>query len=245
MRKLDLRYLWTAAPPRRSRPPPSRSRRGPPVAAMSGQTQSQADSSRARCRPRPASRFRSEEQAPSAAEVKKSRARLDKYASCLKDNGFDVPAPGKPIVGQAPRPPRPPSSAEMKKMTSECGTPPAPPAILPPLDKKHIEEARKAMAKGNCPPPPAPPAPRAQQQADAERPPPPDAAQARGWRWSGRATAWPRCCFHRADSTSRPHLRRESATRCRIDGGRGDADGATRRSSATHWEISAPANDRG
>ncbi len=90
--------------------------------------------------------------APSAAEMKQSRAKLDKFASCLKDHGIDVPT-----LGSTAQPPQPPSSSEMQKITKDCGTPPAPPAGLPPLGKKQTEGARKAMAKGDCPPPPAPP----------------------------------------------------------------------------------------
>jgi hypothetical protein len=90
--------------------------------------------------------------APSAAEMKQSRAKLDQFASCLKDHGIDVPSPG----GTA-QPPQPPSSSEMQKITKDCGTPPAPPG-LPPLSKKQADAAQKAMAKGDCPPPTAPPA---------------------------------------------------------------------------------------
>jgi hypothetical protein len=159
MRKLNVRYVWTAvaaaALTAAAITIPAWASGG---GDSSGSTQSQAESSRAPLPPPPGVTFSFRGKAPSAAEMKKSRAKLDKYASCLKDNGFDVPTPGKPIVGRAPKPPRPPSSAEMKKMTSECGTPPGPPAFLPPLDRKHVEAARKAMAKGNCPPLPALPA---------------------------------------------------------------------------------------
>jgi hypothetical protein len=92
--------------------------------------------------------------APSAADMKQSRAKLDEFASCLKDHGIDVP-------GSTAQAPQPPSSSEMQKITKDCGTPPAPPAGLPPLGKKQMEEARKAMAKGDCPRPPALAAPRA------------------------------------------------------------------------------------
>ncbi len=89
--------------------------------------------------------------APSADEMKQSRAKLDQFASCLKDHGIDVPTPSSTA--------QPPSSSQMQKTTKDCGTPPAPPAGLPPLGKKQMEQARKAMAKGDCPRPPALPAP--------------------------------------------------------------------------------------
>jgi len=93
--------------------------------------------------------------APSAAEMKQSRAKLDQFASCLKDHGIDVPTPGS--TAQLQQAPQPPSSSEIQKVTKDCGTPPAPPG-LPPLSKKQADAAQKAMAKGDCPPPPAPPA---------------------------------------------------------------------------------------
>ncbi len=159
MRKLNLRYLWTAlaaaALTAAAITIPAWAAGG---GGSSGQTQSQSESSGAPLPPPPGVTFSFRGKAPGTAELKESRAKLDKYASCLKDNGFDVPAPAHPTSGRAPEPPRPPSQAEMKKMRSACGTPPAPPAFLPPLDKKHIEAARKAMANSNCPPLPAPPA---------------------------------------------------------------------------------------
>src|SRR6478735_18488 len=60
--------------------------------------------------------------APSADEMKQSRAKLDQFASCLKDHGIDVPTPGSTA-----QPPQPPSSSETQKITKDCGTPPAPP----------------------------------------------------------------------------------------------------------------------
>jgi hypothetical protein len=159
MRKLNLRYLWTAvaaaALTAAAITIPAWASGGDD---STGQTQSQTGSSRPPWPPPPGVTFSFRGKAPSVAEMKESRAKLDKYASCLKDNGFDVPTPAHPTSGQAPKPPKPPSRAEMKKMRSACGTGPAPPAFLPPLDKKHIEAARQAMAKGNCPPLPIPPA---------------------------------------------------------------------------------------
>jgi len=92
-------------------------------------------------------------QASANAPAPRSRAELDKFASCLKDHGVDVPAPGS-----TSRPPQPPSSSEMERIKQDCGTPPGPPPGLPPLSGKQADQARKAMAKGDCPPLPAPPA---------------------------------------------------------------------------------------
>jgi hypothetical protein len=92
--------------------------------------------------------------APSAAQMRQNRAKLDEFASCLKDHGVDGPTPGS--TGQ---PPQPPSSSEQKEITKDCGTPPAPPPGLPPLSGKQADAARKAMAKGDCPLPPALPVP--------------------------------------------------------------------------------------
>ncbi len=154
MRKLNIRYLWTAGA-------------GALIAAAAiaipawaaggggsgAQAQSQAQGKDAPMPPPPgAPGFAMRGHAPSAAEIKQTRAKLDKFASCLRDHGIDVPKPGS-----SAGPPSPPSSSERAKITKDCGTPPAPPG-RPPLGNKQMEEARKAMAKGHCPPRPAPPA---------------------------------------------------------------------------------------
>jgi hypothetical protein len=92
--------------------------------------------------------------APSAAQIKQNRAKFDEFASCLKEHGVAVPSPGS-----SSRPPQPPSKSEMDQVTKDCGTPPAPPPGFPPLSGKQAGQARKAMAKGDCPPLPALPAP--------------------------------------------------------------------------------------
>jgi len=156
MRKLNLRYLYTAVA---AAAITAAAITIPAWAAggggdSSGQTQTQERSGRPPLPPPPGVAFSYRGQAPSAAQVKESRAKLDKFATCLKDHGVDVLTPGS--SGQAPRPP---SRSEMRKTTKDCGTPPAPPAgLLPPLDKKHIEVVRKAMGKSGCPPLPLPPA---------------------------------------------------------------------------------------
>jgi len=154
MRKLNLRYLYTAVA---AAALTAAAITIPAWAAgggdSSGQTQSGTQTSRAPLPFPPGGGFAVRANAPSAAEIKQSRTKLDEFASCLKDHGVDALPPGS--LGQRPQAP---SSSEMKQITKECGTPPAPPAGLPPLSKKHVEEARKAMAKGDCPPLPAPPA---------------------------------------------------------------------------------------
>jgi hypothetical protein len=127
MRKFDLKYLWTAGAAALL----TAAAISIPAWAAGG-----GDSSA---------------QVPSGPP---SRAQLDKFASCLKDHGVDVPAPGS-----TSRPPQPPSSSEMQKITRDCGAPPAPPPGLPPLSGKPAHEVQRAMKKGDCPPPPALPAP--------------------------------------------------------------------------------------
>jgi hypothetical protein len=153
MRKLNVRYLWTAvaaaALTAAAITIPAWASGG---GDSTGQIQSQTRS--APLPPMPGAGFALRGETPSAAEIKKNRAKLDEFASCLKDHGLDAPVPG----GSGRRP-SPPSSSEMQKITKECGAPPAPPAgPLPPLSKKQTDAARKAMAEGNCPPLPAPPA---------------------------------------------------------------------------------------
>jgi hypothetical protein len=155
MRKLNLRYLWTAGA-------------GALIAAAaialpawaagggdsSAQTRTQAQGAQLSSPPGGAG-FSLRGNAPSAAEIKQSRAKADEFASCLKDHGIDVPAPGS-----SSRPPQPPSSSELKQITKDCGTPPAPPAgMLPPPGAKQAQQSGKPGAKGECPPPPLPPAP--------------------------------------------------------------------------------------
>jgi len=153
MRNLNLRYLWTAvaaaALTAAAITIPAWASSG---GDSTGQAQTQTRSSRPPLPPPPGVVFSLRGKAPGTAEMKASRAKLDKFAGCLKDHGIAAPTPGS-----SGRPPQPPSRAEMKKMTSECGTPPAPAAGLPPLSKKQIETTRKAMAKGDCPPLPMPP----------------------------------------------------------------------------------------
>jgi hypothetical protein len=127
MRKLNLKYLWTAGAAALLT---AAAISIPAWAAGSGSSSAQAPS------------------------TPPSRAQLDKFASCLKDHGVDVPTPAS-----TSQPPQPPSSSQMKEITKDCGTPPAPPPGLPPLSGKQAGVARKAMAKGDCPPPPALPAP--------------------------------------------------------------------------------------
>jgi hypothetical protein len=152
MRKLNPRYLYTAV----ATAAITAAMIAIPSWAASGGGDSTAQGQATATAPAPpgAAGFSLRGSAPSAAEMKQSRARLDEFASCLKDHGMDVPAPGS-----TGRPPQPPSSSDMKDITKDCGRPPAPPAGLPPLSKKQADEAQKAMAKGNCPPPPALPAP--------------------------------------------------------------------------------------
>lgn len=127
MRKLNLKYLWTAGAAALLT---AAAISIPAWAAGGGDSSAQAPAS------------------------PPSRAQLDKFASCLKDHGVEVPAPGS-----TSRPPQPPSSSEMQQITKDCGTPPAPPPGLPPLSGKQADEVQKAMKKGDCPPPPALPAP--------------------------------------------------------------------------------------
>jgi len=155
MRKFNPRYLYTAA----ATAAITAAVIAIPAWAASGggDSTAQGQASATAPAPPPFAYGLTRANAPSADEMKQSRAKLDQFASCLKDHGIDVPTPGSPA--QTAQAPQPPSSYQMQKTTKDCGTPPAPPAGLPPLGKKQMEQARKAMAKGDCPRPPALPAP--------------------------------------------------------------------------------------
>jgi hypothetical protein len=155
MRKFNPRYLYTAA----ATAAITAAVIAIPAWAASGggDSTAQTPATSAAPGPPPFAYGLTRANAPSAAEIKQSRAKLDEFASCLKDHGIDVPTPGS--TAQAAQAPQPPSSSEEQKITKDCGTPPAPPAGLPPLGQKQMEAARKAMTKGDCPRPPALPAP--------------------------------------------------------------------------------------
>jgi hypothetical protein len=154
MRKFNPRYLYTAA----ATAAITAAVIAIPAWAASGggDSTAQGQASTTAPAPPPFAYGLTRANAPSAAEMKQSRAKLDQFASCLKDHGIDVPTPGS--TAQLQQAPQPPSSSEMQKVTKDCGTPPAPPG-LPPLSKKQADAAQKAMAKGDCPRPPALPAP--------------------------------------------------------------------------------------
>jgi hypothetical protein len=149
MRKFNPRYLYTAA----ATAAVMAAVVAIPSWAASGGSDSTAQGQASATVPAPPAGL-TRANAPSAADIKQGRKQADEFASCLKDHGVDVPTPGS-----TSQPPRPPSSSEQKEITKDCGTPPAPPPGLPPLSGKQADQARKAMAKGECPPPPALPAP--------------------------------------------------------------------------------------
>jgi hypothetical protein len=150
MRKFNPRYLYTAA----ATAAITAAFIAIPAWATSGGGDSSQGKSTAAAPTAPPGAFGlTRANAPSADELKQSRAKLDEFASCLKDHGVEVPAPGS-----SSRPPQPPSSSEMQQVTKDCGTPPAPPPGFPPLSKKQADEAKKAIGKGDCPFPMPPPA---------------------------------------------------------------------------------------
>ena len=129
MRKFNPRYLYTAA----ATAAITAAVIAIPAWAASGggDSTAQGQASTTAPAPPPFAYGLTRANAPSAAEMKQSRAKLDQFASCLKDHGIDVPTPGS--TAQLQQAPQPPSSSEIQKVTKDCGTPPAPPG-LPPSD---------------------------------------------------------------------------------------------------------------
>jgi hypothetical protein len=95
--------------------------------------------------------------APSGADAKRMRQKLDEFASCMREHGADVPDVRRSHRGVSIQVPPPQSRAVMRKVSNECGMPPPPPrGQLFPLDKQQIEMNRRAIARGKCPPLPPP-----------------------------------------------------------------------------------------
>jgi hypothetical protein len=147
MRKFNPRYLYTAVATAAITAAviaiPSW------AASGGGDSTAQAPSSDAAPAPPPVAYGLTRADAPSAAEVKQNREKVDEFTTCLKDHGVDALD-----RGSLSQPPEPPSKSEMDQITKDCGTPPAPPAgLLPPLPGKHADQA----GRGECPPLPLPP----------------------------------------------------------------------------------------
>ena len=153
MTKLSLRYLYTAAA-------------GAAIAAAAIAIPAWADSGggdsgaqnqvRSAPLPPPRGAFGLTAAVPNAAEARKMRSKLDAFASCMREQGADVPGVRSSRHGVSIQVPRPQSRAVMEKVAKECGTPPPlPPGKIFP-SKKQIEKNREAIARGDCaalPPP--------------------------------------------------------------------------------------------
>jgi hypothetical protein len=95
---------------------------------------------------------------PSKAEAKQMRAQMQKFASCAREHGADVPGVRQHGASITIGPPSAKARATMGRLAKECGVPPPPPpGKLFPLSAKQIEKNRKAMGKapGKCLPLPA------------------------------------------------------------------------------------------
>jgi hypothetical protein len=83
---------------------------------------------------------------PSGAEVRRARAKLDKFVRCMREHGADVPGVQTKGSGVSVRLPAPKTRRVIKQVARKCGMPPPPPRDqLFPLDKKQIEQNRQAL----------------------------------------------------------------------------------------------------
>jgi hypothetical protein len=155
--KLNLRYLYAAA----AGAAIAAAAIAIPAGAASGGSDSGAQSQtrRAPLPPLPGA-FGLSAKAPSAAQARRMRSKLDDFASCMRKQGADVPGVRRHGRGVSIQVPRPQSRAVMRKVAKECGMPPPPPPgqFLP--SRKQIEKNRRAIARGDCPVPPPFAAPR-------------------------------------------------------------------------------------
>ena len=154
MRKFNPRYLYTAA----ATAAITAAVIAIPAWAASGggDSTAQGQASTTAPAPPPFAYGLTRANAPSAAEMKQSPEARPVRELPEGPAGIDAPDPRRPGPAAAGAP----AAVELrdKKVTKDCGTPPAPPG-LPPLSKKQADAAQKAMAKGDCPRPPALPAP--------------------------------------------------------------------------------------
>jgi hypothetical protein len=95
-------------------------------------------------------------QASSPAEAKRMRSKFDDFATCMRNQGADVPGVQPNGNGVSIQMPRLEARGVMEKVAKKCGMPPppAPGKALP--SRKQIEKSRKAIARGDCPAPPLP-----------------------------------------------------------------------------------------
>src|SRR4051794_38139544 len=107
-------------------------------------------------RPPVAGAFGLTAQASTPAEARRMRSKLDDFATCMRNQGVDVPGVQRSGSGVSIQMPRPQARAVMKKVAKKCGMPPPPPPGKALPSRMPIEKGRKAIAPGDCPAPPPP-----------------------------------------------------------------------------------------
>ena len=145
MRKLDLKYLYTAA----AAAAITAAAIAIPAWGESGggqaqQSQAQRPPLPLPAPPRGAAFFGwGADAGASAAEARKH---LDQLTDCVRENGVDVPHTSTKGGGFSIQLPPPEARSAMKKAAKECGLPAPPPrGQLAPLTDKQREQAQKAM----------------------------------------------------------------------------------------------------
>jgi hypothetical protein len=144
MRKLDLKYLYTAG----AAAAITAAAIAIPAWGDSGggqSEQSQAQRSPLPVPPSPGAAFfaRGKDGAASAADARKH---LDELTDCMRENSIDVPHASSKGGGFSLQVPPPEARSAMEKAAKECGLPAPPPrGQLMPLSEKQQEQARKAM----------------------------------------------------------------------------------------------------
>lgn len=157
MTKLNLRYLYAAVA---GAAIAAAAIAIPAWAASDGSDSGGRSEARSAPLPPPPGAFGLSAKAPSEAEARKMRSQLDDFASCMREQGADVPGVIRRGHGVSIQVARPQSRAVMRNVAKECGMPPPPPPghFLP--SKAKIEKNRRAIAPGDCPVPPPFAAPR-------------------------------------------------------------------------------------